>query len=338
MKCEIAQQNMVFAGYGELHDEQIDGLEEHLAGCEACRQEFESLKLLQERLSLYPMVEPSPNLLAQSRMRLDEELDQIPAHGFLTHVRSLFFGSIASVRSSPALTVLLVGVGFFGGYFSFQYQAANAPRLPGATHLTKEADSKVASISGIVRTPDSEIVQVNYNRVVPETVQGSLDEPEIRKLLMIGSLDGSNSTVRESSVALLAGECIAGHRCLATPRAGLQTASQTQAVADGIADSDDIRGALLVALRYDQSPAVRLKALEGLEPYVAKDKRVRDAILESMMHDPSMIVRQADFKAIPPVQSDSSVRQVLRTLSVEDQNPYIRTASYNALQSSGDIQ
>ena len=38
MKCEIAQQNMIFAGYGELHDEQIDGLEEHLAGCEACRK------------------------------------------------------------------------------------------------------------------------------------------------------------------------------------------------------------------------------------------------------------------------------------------------------------
>ena len=31
MKCEIAQQNMIFAGYGELHDEQIDGLE-HSSG------------------------------------------------------------------------------------------------------------------------------------------------------------------------------------------------------------------------------------------------------------------------------------------------------------------
>jgi hypothetical protein len=334
MKCDIAQQNIVFAGYGELHDEQIDGLEEHLAGCEACRLELESLKELQEKLSLYPMVEPSPNLLAQSRMRLDEELDKIPAHGFLTHIRGLFFGSVASIRTSPALSVLLMGIGFFGGYFAFQYQAANAPRLPGTTHLTKEADSKVASISGIVRTPDSEIVQVNYNRIVPETVQGSLDEPEIRKLLMIGSMDGATSAVRESSVALLAGECRAGHRCLATPRAGTPAKGQT----DPFTDGEDIRSVLLVALRYDQSPAVRLKALEGLEPYVAKDKRVRDAILESMMHDPSLIVRQADFKAIPPVQSDSSVRQVLRTLSTEDENPYIRTASFNALQSSGDIQ
>ena len=326
MKCEIAQQNMVFAGYGELHDEQIDGLEEHLANCEACRLEFESLRAMQDKLALYPMIEPSPNLLAQSRMRLDEELDQIPAHGFVTHFRSLLFGSLASIRTSPALTVLLVGFGFFGGYFTYRYQVANAPRLPGATHLTKEADSTIANISGIVRTPDNEIIQVTYNRIVPEVVQGSLDEPEIRKLLMMGSLDRGTGMVRENSVALLASECKAGHRCLA---AGHGTTA---------GDGDDIRSVLMVALRYDQNPEIRLKALEGLEPYVAKDKRVRDAILESMMHDSNMTVRQADFRAIPPVQSDSSVRQVLRKLSVEDENPYIRTASYNALQSSGDIQ
>jgi hypothetical protein len=156
-------------------------------------------------------------------------------------------------------------------------------------------------------------------------VQGSLDEPEIRKLLMMGSMDRGTANVRENSIALLASECKAGHRCLAGR-------------SDSAAGGEDIRSVLMVALRYDQSPEVRLKALEGLEPYVAKDKRVRDAILESMVHDPNMTVRQADFKAIPPVQSDSSVRQVLRTLSVEDENPYIRTASYNALQSSGDIQ
>jgi hypothetical protein len=326
MKCEIAQQNMVFAGYGELHDEQIDGLEEHLAGCEACRQEFESLKAMQEQLALYPMVEPSPNLLAQSRMRLDEELDKIPAHGFFTHVRGLFFGSLASIRTSPALTVLLMGMGFFAGYSTLRYQNSQESRLPGTTHLSKEADSTVSNITKIVRTPDSEVVQVTYNKVTPETVQGSMDEPEIRKLLMLGSMERATANVREDAVALLAKECKAGHRCLPSTRG------------DAVADSEDIRSVLMVALRYDESPAVRLKALEGLEPYVAKDKRVRDAILESMVHDSSISVRQAELRAIPPVQSDSSVRQVLRTLSTEDENPYIRTASFNALQSSGDIQ
>ncbi len=41
----------------------------------------------------------------------------------------------------------------------------------------------------------------------------------------------------------------------------------------------------MVALRYDKSEAVRLKALEGLQPYVAEDMRVRDAVLEALLND-----------------------------------------------------
>lgn len=320
MKCDNAQQNMIFAAYGELHDEQIDGLEEHLAGCEGCRTELEALRRLEETLALHPMLEPSPNLLAQSRMRLDEELDLIPAHGLFTRLRGLFFGSLANMQNSPALTILLVGVGFFGGYFTLHYQVAHAPRPSSPIIQHKEAGSTIANISGIVRTPDSEIVQVNYNRIVPETMEGSLDDPEIRNLLMMGSMDGSTAGVKEISVAALVDECKAGHRC--------------QAESDG----KGIRNALLVALRHDKDPAVRLKALEGLQPYIAQDKHVRDAVLDCLMHDPNAGVRAASVGVLPPVQADSSVRQVLRTISTQDANPYIRTASWNALQSSGDIQ
>jgi anti-sigma factor RsiW len=311
---------MVFAGYGELHDEEIDGLEEHLAACPACRNELEALRRMQETLALEPMVEPSPNLLAQSRMRLDEELDLLPAHGFLTRMRSLFFGSLANIQNSPALTLLLIGTGFFAGYFTLRYQVAHAPRPTGPRFQQRETDSTIANVSGIIRTPDSEIVQVKYDRIVPETIEGSLDEPEIRKLLMLGSLDGATSNIREQSVAALVEECKAGHRCPAE------------------SDGKGIRGALLVALRYDRDAAVRLKALEGLQPYIAQDKHVRDAVLDSLLHDPNANVRAASVSMLPPVQADSSVRRVLRTLSREDANPYIRTVSYNALQSSGDVQ
>ena len=41
---------------------------------------------------------------------------------------------------------------------------------------------------------------------------------------------------------------------------------------------------------------------------------------------------------LEPVQSDTSVRQVLRTVSTMDENPYIRTVSTQALQGSSSIQ
>ena len=81
-----------------------------------------------------------------------------------------------------------------------------------------------------------------------------------------------------------------------------------------------------------------MKALEGLQPYVAQDQKVRDALLEALMHDSSSEVRTRAISLLAPVQSDSSVRQVMRTVSTTDDNPYIRTVSTHALAGTADIQ
>jgi len=49
-------------------------------------------------------------------------------------------------------------------------------------------------------------------------------------------------------------------------------------------------------------------------------------------------VRAKAIAMLEPVQSDTSVRQVLRTVSTTDANPYIRTVSFQALQGSSSIQ
>jgi len=150
-------------------------------------------------------------------------------------------------------------------------------------------------------------------------VQGSLDDPQIRRLLLLGTKAAATNGVRTDSVALLANECRIGHQCLGGP--------------DGT-----VRNGLMVSLREDKNPGVRLKALEGLEPYVAQDQRVRDAVLEAVMHDANADVRMHAISLLAPVQSDSSVRQVMRTVSTTDDNPYIRTVSTHALAGTADIQ
>ncbi len=64
-------------------------------------------------------------------------------------------------------------------------------------------DGVIANVTGIVQTPNSELVQVNYNRMVPESMEGSLDSQEIRNLLLVGTNAGATDKVRMSSVALL---------------------------------------------------------------------------------------------------------------------------------------
>ncbi len=322
MNCENAQQNIILAQYGELPDELQFPLEQHVSGCEECRREWKALIALNEELALAPMVEPSPNLLAASRMRLDEALDLMPPRSMTQRFFGNAFRWLGYVQGAPALTTLLLGAGFLGGNAIARYQVAHAPKLPSPVILSG-SNGAIASVSGIVQTPNSELVQVNYNRLVPETVQGSLDDPQIRQLLMLGTKLATTNTVHADSVALLANECAAGHHC---------------GSADDDAGASGIRTALLASLRYDKSPAVRLKALNGLQPYVAQDEHVRDAVLEALMHDASADVRGQAVSMLEPVQADSSVRQVLRTVSTEDANPAIRDASFHVLQDASDIQ
>ncbi|WP_263366630.1 HEAT repeat domain-containing protein [Edaphobacter bradus] len=319
MKCEATRDNILLAYYGELPDELAGPFEQHLAECEECRAELNAIHALEQRLALLPVVEPSPNLIAQSRLRLDEALDMIPPHGLFSRLRTNFFAWVGHVRHAPALATLLLGVGFLGGNFVDKYQVAHQPRPKAPVMFTNQTQGAIANITGIVETPDSELVQVHYNRVVPETMEGSLDSPEIRDLLLKGAT-ASTEGIRSQTVSLLASECKAGHSCTSGD------------------DGKGIRSALLVSLRYDKDAGVRLKALEGLQPYVGQDQRVRDAVLEALMRDPNAQVRTAAIGLLEPVHQDSSVRQVLRTVSTQDENPYIRTASFNALQDAGSIQ
>ncbi len=326
MKCETIRDNLVLASYGELPDEGAESLDRHLAECEGCRRELAAMQAMDALLlAAFPVVEPSPNLVAQSRMRLDELLDAIPPDGLVTRLRTGFYQWLGHVQSAPALAILLVGAGFLGGNFTYRYQIAHAPApapAPRATALVGPASAgAIANVTGISRTPNSELVQVSYNRLVPEIVEGSLDAPEIRQLVLLGTKAGANDGVRVDAVDALATECRAGRGCSA-----------------GEFGKGGIRSALMVSLRYDKDPGVRLKALEGLERYVDQDQRVRDAVLESLMRDKSASVRKQAIAMLEPVQSDSSVRQVLRTVSTQDENPYIRTASFQALQGAGDVQ
>ena len=83
---------------------------------------------------------------------------------------------------------------------------------------------------------------------------------------------------------------------------------------------------------------MRLKAIQGLQPYIGQDEHVRNVVLDALMNDTSADVRSEAISLLEPVQADSSVRQVLQTVSSQDTSAAIRNASYQALQSTADIE
>lgn len=327
MSCEVAQEEIVLAVYGELPDDRAHRLEQHLLHCEKCRQEMEAVSALQRALAAAPMTEPSPSLVARARMHLDEALDRMPQGGWLRRVGQSFRRSAGRLASAPLMAsmLLLVGVaaGAWAGYRTGLHAAAATPSQALARNtgdavpvLADFDESQIAGVSSIALEPGSENVEVRFERLTPETVFGTLDDPQIRQLLLLGARSRANPAVHDDSVDLLARECRNGHQCTGGP----------------------IRSALMVALRYDRDATVRRKALEGLEPYVADDMRVRDAILEALLNDPNAGVRTQAISVLEPVEGDSSVRDVLQTVASQDENPYIRTVSRQFLEQVSQIQ
>jgi hypothetical protein len=320
----------VTADYGELADEQVLELKRHLDGCAECRKEREQLWALKVLADAYPVMEPDANLMARSRLRLEEALDALPPRRWYEWLSLRFVNGFSSLQAVPVAAGLLlaagVGAGSLGGYRLAENRAAQAATVqtaqtvPVQTQTAAQAGlpaaAEIANISSIVRQPNSHIVEVRYNQMVPQRIEGSLDDPAIRQLLMLASRNSSPVRVRDDSVGLMADECKAGHGC---KMAG-------------------IRDALLVALRSDRNDAVREKALEGLKPYVAEDVRVRNAVLEALLNDYDPKIRTAAISILEPVEGDTSVRQVLHSVADSDRNPYIRTASRQVLENEPEIQ
>jgi len=325
MDCEIAHDRIVAAAYGELPDEQIHELERHMAGCPDCHKEREAMLALKALAEAYPVLEPSPNLIARSRLRLEEALDALPAKRWYERLGQRMMNNFASLQHAPVAACLLLiagmGAGVVGGYEFAQGRAARNAVTAKSPAVPPEVQpgvtpAEIANISSIVREPNTGRIEVRFNRLVPQQVEGPLADPSIRQLLMLASQDSASPGVRDDSVGLMAAECRAGHSCKA----------------------DGIRDALMVALRYDRNSGVRQKALEGLEPYVSEDVRVRDAVLEALLYDSDPHIRTAAINILEPVEADTSVRQVLSSVADSDQNPHIRTVSRQVLRRVPEIQ
>ena len=362
-QCEQIHEKVVLAAYGELPDDEAHGLAMHLEVCPECREELEQLLALKTLSAAYPMLEPDANLAARSRRRLEDALDALPPRRWYDRVAEWMTRTATGLQAAPAAAFLLlvagVGAGSLGGYEFAERHALAGGALPepgngpqagsGAAGMSNAGTnaagtvrvanamperstfsrSEVASVSAITQLPNSSLVEVSFNQVQPRQIEGTLENPQIRQLLMLASENSTSPAVRDASIGLLSAACRSARGCDG------KGVAKGDATGDGISD---IRQALIVALRYDRSAAVRRKALDGLEPYVGEDMRVRNAVLEALLNDPEAGIRSAAISMLEPVEADTSVRQVLSTVALSDENSHIRNASRLVLRRVSELQ
>jgi hypothetical protein len=310
MNCDWVKANITLYVYDELADDSRYELEQHVQRCAACAAELESLRAFRSTLSSVPQPEPSPNLLAASRMRLQEALETAEQHRGWRLLDPMVW--LRQMKFSPALAAALLIVGFAAGIATaWRIVPRGGPSglIAASPTSASPIEASIAGIREITQLPGSDKVEIRYDTTVPQKAEGSLNDERIQQLLLFAARNNYNPGVRQNSVDLL---------------------SQKP-------DEAHIRQSLKASLLYDSNPGVRLKALESLAPYVPEDITVRDAVLQALLRDSNPGVRAEALHFLQPVRADSSVRLTLEKLASEDKSEFIRRQASRMLASMPEI-
>jgi hypothetical protein len=309
MKCEWVIENITLHVYGELEDDARHELEQHVARCADCAAELKAAQEFHDLLSEERAAEPTPNLVAAARMKLQEALETAEQGGFWRRLAFDPANWLRQVSFSPALASAILILGFAGGVGTAYKVLPHQPQGITTSTAPAPAEASITGIQSITQQPGTNQIDIKYNTLSTLETQGSLNDQRIQQLLLFAARNNYNSGVRMDSVDLLT-----------------QKPNVSQ-----------VRDALIYALRYDTNPGVRLKALDGLGGFVKDDVRVRDVVLEALVNDANPGVRTEALRLIEPAKADGSVRGVLMTLAAKDQSQYIKSQARTMLAQLPEI-
>ena len=278
-QCKEVAALLVFYACGETSEQENARIEAHLAACAACAAQLAEERSLHE--SLMEALQASEQfdadgiLLSQCRSELAEALDDLSAPPLLERPRPFAWLSrwmvLRPVLSGALLVLFGVALGtqllpWFSARLDSSSNGHTVNVLP-AARFTDDQLSKMA-VAGINVTPASDsapgTLQVHVRTEEPMVLSGSVDDPDLRRVLTYVVENGDQT---DPGVRL---DCLEALRV----RTG----------------DLDVRKALLFAARKDQNPAVRMKALESLRDAVV-DKTVQETLIDALEHDANPGVR-----------------------------------------------
>jgi hypothetical protein len=237
MNCESVSKSLSMFLYGELALDQEQALQDHVDGCEACRKAFETEKLIHAALDERETEAP-PALLARCRRDFGDRLDALAPRrtGWLTAVKD-FLGAGRSWAPAmrPVGAVALVALGFFGARWTATQPAAVAPG---------PSEPIVSRVRYLQPEPSGQ-VRLMVEETRQRYVTGNPQDGPIQQLLLAAARESSDPGVRADSVEILKDR----------------------------AASNEVRDALIYALRSDMNAGIRLRALDGLKAEVRDQPR-----------------------------------------------------------------
>jgi hypothetical protein len=302
MKCEDVARAVPLYLYGEVSPAEEEQLEDHMAGCAACEQEFKLQKALHAALDSRELSVPA-GLLQECRGDLTRRIGRVPDHQRTGHGLGVgdWFRDILHrglPLRVPVGAMAMIAVGYFAARLT-----APSPLASGSINTTNAAldNAAFSSIRAIEPQPSGN-VRIALDEIHRREITGRMDDEKIQRLLLAAVREENNPGVRVESVGILK-EC---------------------------AQSSPVRAALLDAVLHDPIAGVRLKALDGLKAF-AGEARVRQTLAQVLLHDDNPGVRIETIDVLTTHRDDAMVG-ILQDVFQKEDNHYVRIRVQNALQ------
>ncbi|MGH9353589.1 MAG: HEAT repeat domain-containing protein [Terriglobia bacterium] len=293
--------------YGELGISEREALEAHLSGCSGCQAALERARRLQSLMSSRLILDPNPALLVQCRQTLEASLDR-EQYGW----RRLFADAYAAIsnpsRVAAALTLVVFG---FGLGWTIRPRAGRIGQVASRSAPGLQVESSVApdfgtmgSISQVSQDPETDKVRITVNSEHRVTLEGSLNDPRIRKILVDAVKTYSNPGIRLDTLDALRQK----------------------------SDNPSVEDALLYALRRDPNAGVRLEALRSV-PAMSWDSKVQNALVEAVQQDTNPGVRVEaidDLVKHALAGHDQALLPVFQDFAKNASNAYVRVKALAA--------
>src|SRR5690349_12135055 len=237
MKCEDVVRAIPLYLYGEVTPAVEELVEEHIAGCAACAQEFKLQKAVNAALDTREMTVPA-GLLQQCRGDLTRRIGREPGyqrsgHGLVDWIRDTLHHGIP--LRVPLGAMALIAIGYFGARLT---GPGGDSLLAGRRATNAGIENSISAIRAI-EPQASGMVRIAVDEIHRREVTGRVDDEKIQRLLLAAVRDENNPGVRVESVGML-------KQC---------------------AQSSPVRAALVDTVLHDANAGVRLKAVEGLKAF-----------------------------------------------------------------------
>lgn len=316
MKHEDYKEMLSLLLYDELSEEKIEVLHKHLLECEECNAEYESLQKMKEVINNKFFLQPSDELLNQSRNEL---------RGLLRAEQSknTFFSKLIDLINSyiilyykPAIsgTVILI-LGFFGGFY---FEKTLNPEINEINYfLTSSNDedenqTKIENLRFLETDLETGSIELMFEATRTVKLKGSVYDPNIQKILASSLIWEQNTGIRLKTINTL-----------------------SEKLNNNLLTDNDVKLALIETVKNDNNPAVRKEALRVLTglPF---DKTIKETLLFVLINDTNSGNRIMAINNIGMLTSqnllDNEILDVLKKKSKNDNNDYVRLRAANILE------